>query len=452
MKLIDISMTATSPSAPRTRRPPTPGAALAINPTTRGVLLQRRPRYSSDRPDYADITVGGHYPGGRDDPDGVREVHENSASSRSASSTFVAARRFCAAERTHVFGNQERRNPSSRPIMMSAALQEDAMFAHQVVEFSGPAGVVWTELPEPASRDGVIVDVVAAGVSFADLLQTQGRYQLALPLPFTPGMDAAGVVRTAAPGAGVDAGQRVAVLRSHGCWQEVLAADPDQVLPLPDDMSFDAGAAAPLNYLTGLFALVRRGRAQSGETLLVHGGAGGVGVAAIQLGRALGLRTIAVTSDGCKREFALRCGAHHAVLSNGWLDAVRGLVGERAVDLVFDPVGGDRVTDSLRSLAPEGRLLVVGFTAGEIPTVKVNRLLLGNIGVLGVASREFFERHPPLVRDLWARLLELRGTGALPDLPVVAYPFGDAGLALRALANRQTKGKSVLSRRRAALG
>lgn len=230
------------------------------------------------------------------------------------------------------------------------------MFAHRLVELIGPACVVWTEAPDPEVGDGVIVEVVAAGVSFADLLQTQGRYQLTFPLPLTPGMNAAGVVRSAPPDAGVEAGQRVAVLRSHGCWQEVLAADPGQVLPLPDDMSFDAGAAAPLNYLTGLFALVRRGRARTGETLLVHGGAGGVGVAAIQLGRALGLRTIAVTSDGGKRDFALRCGAHHAVLSDGWLDAVRGLVGERAVDLVFSRGRpGDCVSPRTVETSPIGR-------------------------------------------------------------------------------------------------
>lgn len=132
-------------------------------------------------------------------------------------------------------------------------------------------------MPEPEASNKVVIDVVAAGVSFADLLQTQGRYQLNLALPFTQGMDAAGVVRFAPPGAGVEAGQRVAVLMSHGCWQEVLAAEPERVLPLPEDMSFEAGAAAPLNYLTGLFALVRRGGARVGETLLVHG------VVAIQL-------------------------------------------------------------------------------------------------------------------------------------------------------------------------
>lgn len=322
------------------------------------------------------------------------------------------------------------------------------MFAHQVVDLIGPAGVVWNDVPEPEVGDGVIVDVVAAGVSFADLLQTQGRYQVKLPLPFTPGMDAAGVVRSVPAGAGLQPGQRVAVLRSHGCWQEVLAAHPQQVLPLPDEMSFEVGTAAPLNYLTGLFALVKRAGARAGETLVVHGGAGGVGVAAIQLGCALGLRTIAVTSDAGKRDFALGCGAHHAVLSDGWLDAVRGLVGNRAVDIVFDPVGGDRITDSLRSLAPEGRLLIVGFTAGEIPTVKVNRLLLGNISVLGAASREFFELRPSLIGEMWARLLELRETGALPDPPVEIHAFREAALVLSTLADRAAKGKHVLSRAR----
>jgi NADPH2:quinone reductase len=304
----------------------------------------------------------------------------------------------------------------------------------------------------------VVIDVAAAGVSFADLLQTRGAYQMRVPLPYTPGMDAAGVVRS---GAGFRPGQRVAVLVPHGCWQEVISVPPERVLPLPDGMSFEGAAAAPLNYLTGLFALVRRARAQAGETLLVHGAAGGVGTAAVQLGKALGLRTIAVAGDEAKREFALRCGADHTVLSHGrlgngrlgdgrqgdgWLAAVRDLVGERAVDIVVDPVGGDRMTDSLRSLAPEGRLLVLGFTAGEIPTVKVNRLLLGNTGVLGVASREFFEQRPATVTELWAQLIELWRTGVLHDPPVQAYPFADARGALRTIADRRARGKVVLSR------
>jgi len=320
------------------------------------------------------------------------------------------------------------------------------VFAHKIVGFTGPDDVQWTEVNEPEASGGVIIDVTAAGVSFADLLQTRGAYQMRVPPPYTPGMDAAGLVRSAGPGLSLSAGQRVAVLLPYGCWQEVVSAPAERVLPLPEGMSFEAGAAAPLNYLTGLFALVWRARARPGETLLVHGAAGGVGIAAIQLGRALGLRTVAVVSDEAKSEFASRCGADHTVLSDGWLTAVRDLLGERAVDIVVDPVGSDRMTDSLRSLAPEGRLLVLGFSGGEIPTVKVNRLLLGNTGVLGVASREFFEQRPETVAELWARLIELRRTGALDDPPVEPYPFADARSALRAIADRRARGKVVLSR------
>ena len=320
------------------------------------------------------------------------------------------------------------------------------MLAHKIVGFTGPDDVQWTDVAEPAADGGVVIDVMAAGVSFADLLQTRGAYQMKVPLPYTPGMDAAGVVRSAPPGSGLATGQRVAVLLSYGCWQEVISAPAARVLPLPQDMSFEAGAAAPLNYLTALFVLVRRAQAQVGETLLVHGAAGGVGTAAIGVGRALGLRTVAVVSDEAKQQFALQCGAHHAVLSDGWLAAVRDLVGERAVNIVIDPVGGDRMTDSLRSLAPEGRLVVVGFSGGEIGVVKVNRLLLGNTGVLGAASREFFDQHPETVTGLWARLLRLRQTRALPDPPVRPYPFADARGALRAIACRQAMGKVVLSR------
>ncbi len=319
------------------------------------------------------------------------------------------------------------------------------MFAHKIMDYTGPDDVLWTEADEPAADGGVLIDVIAAGVSFADLLQTRGAYQMKVPLPYTPGMDAAGVVRSAPPGTGLAAGQRVAVLLDYGCWQEVLSAPATRVLPLPDGMSFEAGAAAPLNYLTALFALARRARPQPGDTLLVHGAAGGVGTAAIQLGRALGLRTVAVVSEEAKKEFALQCGAHHAVLSDGWLAAVRDLIGDRAVDIVVDPVGGDRMTDSLRSLAPEGRLVVVGFTAGEIPAVKVNRLLLGNTGVLGAASREFFEQQPATLTGLWAQLVKLRRVGTLPDPPVQTYPFADARSALRAIADRKARGKILLS-------
>jgi NADPH2:quinone reductase len=234
---------------------------------------------------------------------------------------------------------------------------------------------------------------------------------------------------------------------SHGCWQEVVQVPVTRVLPLPDEVDFEAGAALPLNYLTGLFALVRRGRAGVGETLLVHGAAGGLGTAVVQLERALGLRVVAVVGDPAKREFALCAGAHEAVVADGWLAAVRDLLGERAVDLVLDPVGGDRMTDSLRLLAPEGRLLVLGFTRGDIPTVKVNRLLLGNTAVVGVASREFFDQRPTVAAELWRHLTELLQAGELPAPLVQVYPFRDARAALHTIARRQARGKVVLSRR-----
>src|SRR5215471_16794883 len=213
------------------------------------------------------------------------------------------------------------------------------IFAHRIAAFTGPDDVQWTEVAEPAADGGVVIDVAAAGVSFADLLQTRGAYQMMVPVPYTPGMDAAGVVRSAPPGTGVAAGRRVAVLLSSGCWQEVISAPAARVLPLPAGMSLEAGAAVPLNYLTALFALAWRAQAQAGETLLVHGAAGGVGTAAIQVGRALGLRTVAVVSDEAKQRFAVQSGAHHAVLCGGWLAAVREQVGERAVNIVIDPVG-----------------------------------------------------------------------------------------------------------------
>jgi NADPH2:quinone reductase len=320
------------------------------------------------------------------------------------------------------------------------------MFAHQVLELAGPDALDWREVDEPARDEYVLVDVVAAGVSFADLLLTRGEYQVKPQLPFSPGMDAAGVVRWAPAGADVEEGERVAVLLRYGCWQEVVAAPAARVVPLPDDLGFESGAALSLNYLTALHALASRARAEPGETLVVHGAAGGVGTAAVQIGRALGLRTIAVAGDEPKRQFTLECGAHEAVLADGWLAAVQSHVGERAVDIVVDPVGGDRVLDSLRSLAPDGRLVVLGFTAGEIPTVRVNRLLLANTGVLGAAALEYFERRPAAIREFWTDLMALRRDGVLPAPPLQQFPFTDARRALSAIADREAKGKVVLTK------
>ena len=242
------------------------------------------------------------------------------------------------------------------------------MRAVQVVRLDGPAAVEVRDVPEPArSPQQVLVDVAAAGVNFPTSCRPKGLYQYRPELPFTLGSEVAGTVREAPDGSPLAPGDRVVAFTSTGAFAEVAASTPTHVLPLPDNVSFEAGAGLPMNYLTAHFALVVRGHLQAGQAVLVHGAAGGVGTACVQLAAALGATVIAVVSSDAKAEVARAAGAAHAVPVEGFRDAVKELGG---VDLVVDPVGGDRFTDSLRCLRPLGRLLVIGFTAGEIPTVQ----------------------------------------------------------------------------------
>ncbi|HTY28876.1 MAG TPA: NADPH:quinone oxidoreductase family protein, partial [Mycobacterium sp.] len=260
------------------------------------------------------------------------------------------------------------------------------MRAIRVTELSGPESVQLVDIEEPGADGGIVVDVHAAGVAFPDALLTRGLYQYKPELPFTLGAEIAGVVRSAPPGASVKTGDRVVGLTLiTGAMAEMAVLTPERAFPLPDNVSFEAGAGLLFNDLTVYFALTVRGRLAPGETVLVHGAAGGIGTSTLRLAPALGAsRVIAVVSTEDKAEVARAAGATDVVLADGFKDAVAELTGGKGVDIVMDPVGGDRFTDSLRSLAPGGRLLVVGFTGGEIPTVKVNRLLLNNIDVVGV--------------------------------------------------------------------
>ena len=221
--------------------------------------------------------------------------------------------------------------------------------------------------------------------------------------------------------------------------------DAERVFPLPDNVSFEAGAGLLFNDLTVYFALAVRGRLAEGETVLVHGAAGGIGTSTLRIAPALGAsRVIAVVSTEDKAEVARAAGATDVVLADGFKDAVAGLTGGSGVDIVMDPVGGDRFTDSLRSLAPAGRLLVVGFTGGEIPTVKVNRLLLNNIDVVGVGWGAWTLSHPGALREQWDGLAALLSSGALgPPQPEV-YPLEEAAAAVASLENRSARGKVVL--------
>lgn len=319
------------------------------------------------------------------------------------------------------------------------------MRAYQVTELTGPDGVHEVRIAEPLADGRVLIDVQYAGVAFPDLLQTRGGYQVCPELPFVPGFEVAGTVRSAPEGSLLRAGTRVAAIsRGGGAWQDVMAVPEHRVFPLPDGLSTADGAGLLLNYLTCDFALRHRGRARSGETVLVHGAAGGVGVAGLRLAAAYGLRTVAVVSEPAKVPVAQRAGAQHTLLAQDWRAELRELLGPRALDLVLDPVGGDRVTDSIRELAPEGRLLIVGFTAGEIPTVKVNRLLLTNTEVIGVAWAEFVGANPGYAGEQWARLLPMLADGSLTVEPVTEYPVERLRAALRAIESRAVRGKVVL--------
>lgn len=323
------------------------------------------------------------------------------------------------------------------------------MRAALITRLDGPDAVQVADVDEPAGDDAVVIDVHAAGVAFPDALLTRGLYQYKPELPFSPGAEIAGVVRSAPADAHVTAGDRVLGLTMlSGGMAEVVALPADRVFKLPDAVSFEAGAGILFNDLTVQFALRTRGRLAQGETVLVHGAAGGIGTSALRLAPALGAsRTIAVVSTQEKAEIARSAGASDVVLADGFRDAVKELTGGRGVDIVLDPVGGDRFTDSLRSLAVGGRLLVVGFTGGEIPTVKVNRLLLNNVDVVGAGWGAWSFSHPGYLAEQWAELEPLLASGAVAAPQPEVYPLERAAEAIASLENRTAKGKVVLKLR-----
>nr|WP_296774393.1 NADPH:quinone oxidoreductase family protein [Rhodococcus sp. (in: high G+C Gram-positive bacteria)] len=321
------------------------------------------------------------------------------------------------------------------------------MRAVHISSLDGPDSVQVVDVDEPAGRDdAVVIDVHAAGVAFPDALLTRGLYQYKPELPFVPGSEVAGIVRSAPAGSGFSAGDRVAALTglSDG-MAGVAVVSPDTVFALPEAVSLTAGAGLLFNDLTVHFALKERGRLAQGETVLVHGAAGGIGTSALRMAPALGAaRVIAVVSSEAKADIARAAGASDVVLVEGWKDAVKELTGGTGVDIVVDPVGGDRFTDSIRSLAPSGRILVLGFTGGEIPTVKVNRLLLNNVDVVGVGWGAWWMTRPGYLKSQWADLEPLFASGALTAPEPSVFAFDKAGEAIASLENRTAAGKVVL--------
>jgi len=325
------------------------------------------------------------------------------------------------------------------------------MRAQQITDLSGPASALTLgDVPEPGathpmtSAEGVVVDVKAAGVSFPEVLQTRGEYQIKPPLPFVPGSEVAGVVRSAPEGAAVRAGDRVAAFCMLGGFAEVAVAPDFLTFALPEALDFAQGAGLILNYHTAYFALVLRGRLEEGETVLVHGAAGGVGTASIQVAKGLGCRVIGVVSSDEKERVAREAGADEVLRADGpWKDEAKEASGG-GVDVVLDPVGGDRFTDSLRSLGEGGRLVVVGFTGGSIPEVRVNRLLLNNTEVIGAGWGGYVLAKPEVNREIGAGVLALAEQGFVAPIVGARFPLEEAPAALQLIDGRGALGKVVL--------
>ena len=304
------------------------------------------------------------------------------------------------------------------------------------------------EVPDPvAGRGEVLIDVAAAGVNFPDVLLTYGKYQFRPEPPFIPGGEVAGVVSAIGEGVTTLAvGDRVAATMIHGGYAEKIAAPEQAAVRLPDGIGFEVGAATLLTYATTYHALVDRAAIKPGESLLVLGAAGGVGTAAVELGHALGARVLAAASTQEKVAFCKAHGADEGIVSGDedLKERVKALTNGNGVDIVYDPVGGALSEQALRAIAWEGRFLVVGFAAGDIPKIPLNLVLLKGCQIVGVFWGSFATRAPERNRANCVTLLDWVADGKLRPHVDTVFPFACAGEALNRMQQRAVKGKLVL--------
>lgn len=315
-------------------------------------------------------------------------------------------------------------------------------------KLGGPEDLVLTEADDPQPAPGeVLIEVRAAGVNFPDTLIIAGRYQFQPPLPFSPGSEVAGVI--AAVGEGVSAlsvGDRVAASFLFGGFVERICVPAERVVRLPDGVSFEAGASFPMVYGTSLYALKDRARLQAGETLLVLGAAGGVGLAAVDIGRQMGARVIAAASTPEKLALCQKYGAE-AVINYREEDLkkrVKALTNGRGADVIYDPVGGPASEQALRACAWEGRFLVVGFAAGAIPKIPLNLVLLKSCQMVGVFWGAFTMRDPAANAQNTRHILEQMATGGFTPHIHARYSLDEAARALQDITARRVMGKIVL--------
>ncbi|HAB03127.1 MAG TPA: NADPH:quinone oxidoreductase [Pseudomonas sp.] len=313
----------------------------------------------------------------------------------------------------------------------------------------GPAGnLVLEEVASPVPKHNeVLIDVQAAGVNFPDTLIIEGKYQFQPPLPFSPGGEAAGIVAAVGERAGrFKVGDRVMALTGWGAFAEQVAVPFYNVMPVPQHMDFATAAAFGMTYGTSMHALRQRGQLQAGETLLVLGASGGVGLAAVEIGKALGARVIAAASSAEKLAVAKAAGADELIdYSQASLkEEVKRLTGGNGADVIYDPVGGELFDQAVRSLAWQGRLLVVGFASGSIPQLAANLVLLKGAAVMGVFWGAFAQRQPEDNAANFQQLFAWHAEGKLKPLVSRTYPLAEAGTAIDALGQRQAVGKLVV--------
>lgn len=304
------------------------------------------------------------------------------------------------------------------------------------------------ELPDPEVAPGhVVIDVAAAGLNFPDVLCVQGLYQFKPDTPFAPGQEGAGTVSQVGEGVThLKTGDRVAFIVLSGAIAQKVHAPANLCIPIPDAVPFDTAAAFNMVYGTSYYALKQRAGLQPGETLLVLGAAGGVGLAAVELGKAMGARVIAAASTPEKRKVAQEAGADAAVdyTDPGWREAIRTLTGNEGVDVVYDPVGGAISEAALRSMAWDGRYLVVGFAAGDIPKIPLNLPLLKGCSVMGVFWGAWAMRAPEASAANFVELYAMLTRGQLQPLISQTLTLEDAKAGLKALENREATGKIVV--------
>lgn len=327
------------------------------------------------------------------------------------------------------------------------------MKAWVVRQLGGPDTIRFEEFAEGEPADGMVrISFRASAINYFDALMVAGRYQIKPDLPFVPGSEVSGVVMSAPPGSNLKAGDRVMAMvdnggLTRGGYSEITDAAPGSITPMPEKMTFEDGAAFTVIYQTGWFGLHRRAHLKAGETLLVHAGAGGVGSAAIQLGKAAGATVLATAGSDQKVAICRELGADHAInyKTQDFVEEVKEITGGRGADVIYDPVGGDVYDRSTKCIAFEGRIVIVGFTSGRIPQAAANHVLIKNYSVVGLHWGLYAKRMPELIPLVAKELFGLYEAGKIKPYISTRLPLGEAPRGLAMVASGKSTGKVILT-------